>query len=370
MPPKERSSKQHPPSVTKSTASTRRIGTRSMNRGEEPVTAEAGSHTVACWRPFANMNTGIQKRKAEDLPCTDQPTKRSTKKALGVKNVHSAANATKEATEPTLKVSARTAEQGAEIPSKSKTSLRKAPARPTSSSDSEDGEDDTTNHTTDGGATSPLLSNDEADEFPTAIQLAEERPQTGAGVATGQDVKYRGDGGIENNLDDHETALIKPTVHVPAPGPSFQQPDGSLMDMTNPGAITIIHPQTSLFPNHGNMGLAQPVPAWPAFTELIQEDNGSYKQTSQTTEISNCLSAAVKRANSNLLLIDSFPDVDQQERWLVDALKFELSARTCGHVIKAVGERARVDLDYFYCLPSMVIAGSTRHTFPSLTITH
>ncbi|KAF9780632.1 hypothetical protein BJ322DRAFT_1112629 [Thelephora terrestris] len=347
MPPKERTSKQHPPSVTKSTASTRRMGTRSTNRGAAPVTAEAGT----------------QKRKAEDLPCMDQPTKRSTKKALGVKNVHPAANATKEATETTLRVSARTAEQG--IPSKSKTGVRKAPARPTPSSDSEDGEEDTANHTTDGGATSPLPSDDEADEYPTAIQLAEERPQTGAGVTTGRDVKYRGDDGIDNNLNDHETTLIKPTVHgerrahriireVPAPGPSFQQPGGSPVDMTDPGAMTIIHPQISLFPNHGNMVLAPPVPAWPAFTELIQEDNGSYKQTSQTAEINNCLSAAVKRANSNLLLINSFPDVDQQEQWLVDGLKFELSARTCGHVIKAVGECARVDIDYFYCLLSMI----------------
>ena len=73
-------------------------------------------------------------------------------------------------------------------------------------------------------------------------------------------------------------------------------------------------------------------PAWPAFTNLVQDDDGSYKQTGQTTEINNGLSAAVKRANSNLLLIDSFPDVERQEQWLVDALRRELSSRTRGHV--------------------------------------
>lgn len=139
--------------------------------------------------------------------------------------------------------------------------------------------------------------------------------------------------------------------------------------MPDPGTTTVARPPTNLLPNHGNIGLTHPIPAWPASTDLIQEDNGSYKQTSQTTEISNCLSAAVKQANSNLLLINSFPDVDQQERWLVDALKLELSTRTCGHVIRAVGECARADINYFYCLLSMVIAGSTWHKFPPLTTT-
>ena len=96
------------------------------------------------------------------------------------------------------------------------------------------------------------------------------------------------------------------------------------------------------------------VVTWPAFTNLIQDSDGSCKQTGQTTEISNCLSAAVKRANSNLLLINSFPDLEEQERWLTETLKFELSSRTDSPIIQAVGERAKVDLNYFYCLLSII----------------
>ena len=108
------------------------------------------------------------------------------------------------------------------------------------------------------------------------------------------------------------------------------------------------------------------VVTWPAFTNLIQDSDGSYKQTGQTTEISNCLSAAVKRAHSNLLLINSFPGLEEQERWLTEALKFELPSRTDSPIIQAVGERAKVDLNYFYCLLSMVIAKTSR-TFKLLT---
>ena len=82
---------------------------------------------------------------------------------------------------------------------------------------------------------------------------------------------------------------------------------------------------------------------------------GSYKQTGQITKVNNCLSAAVRRANTNLVLVDSFPNVGEQEQWLVDALGFELTARNQNHIIKAVGECARVDINYFHCLLSMVI---------------
>ena len=116
------------------------------------------------------------------------------------------------------------------------------------------------------------------------------------------------------------------------------------------------HPPTTLLLDPGNPNLAQPTPAWPAFTDLFEDGDGTYKQTGQITEINNCLGAAVKRANSNLVLVNSFPSVDEQERWLVDALGFELTARSQNRTIEAVGERARADGDYFHSLLSMVIA--------------
>ena len=117
-----------------------------------------------------------------------------------------------------------------------------------------------------------------------------------------------------------------------------------------------IHPPTRPEDTHlAELGAQQPpVPAWPEFTNLVQEDDGSYKQTSQTPEINACLGAAVKRANANLVLIDSFPDIDDQEHWLVDALNFELTVNQ-SRIVNVVGERARADDNYFNCLLSMVI---------------
>jgi len=116
------------------------------------------------------------------------------------------------------------------------------------------------------------------------------------------------------------------------------------------------------FLNPGDTRLVWPTPAGPTFTDLVQDGDGSYKQTGQIIEINNCLGAAVKRANANLVLIDSFPDVDEQERWMVDALKFGLAAGSQSHIIKAVEDRARADSNYFHCLLSMVIAGSGAHS--------
>lgn len=128
-----------------------------------------------------------------------------------------------------------------------------------------------------------------------------------------------------------------------------------------------VRPPANLFPDP--TGYVQPSLGWPVSTELVQAEDGSYKQTGQIIEINNCLSAAVKRANSNLVLINSFPGIEDQEQWLADALKFELSAGNQSHVIKMVGERARVHINYFNCLLSMVIglmiAGSARHIFSS-----
>lgn len=114
-----------------------------------------------------------------------------------------------------------------------------------------------------------------------------------------------------------------------------------------------------------------PIPGWPAFTELNQAEDGTYKQTGQIIGVNNCLSVAVRRANFNLVLKGSFPDIKEQEKWLADALKFALSSKNQGHVINKVEERAKVDINYFVCLLSMVIqliiAGPTRHMFSLLT---
>ena len=159
---------------------------------------------------------------------------------------------------------------------------------------------------------------------------------------------------------------------IPIPGPSFQQPDYSLDNVTDHGTTAIVQDvnlPTNLFPNPRD--LMPPIPGWPAFTELNQAEDGSYKQTGQIIEINNCLSVAVRRANSNLVLKGSFPDIEEQEKWLADALKFALSTENQGHVISKVEERAKVDINYFNCLLSMVIeliiAGPTRHTFSLLT---
>lgn len=156
------------------------------------------------------------------------------------------------------------------------------------------------------------------------------------------------------------STLINFLNKVPAPGPSFQEPDCS--QKVSDHEATTVHVPINPFLDPGDTPLAWPAPAWPTFTDLVQDGDGSYKQTGQIIEINNCLGAAVKRANANLVLIDSFPDIDEQERWLVDALKFGLTAGSQSHAIKAVEEWARVDGNYFHCLLSMVIAGSGAHS--------
>jgi len=47
----------------------------------------------------------------------------------------------------------------------------------------------------------------------------------------------------------------------------------------------------------------------PTWTDLVWEENGTYKQTAQHPELNACLSATVKRANANLVLVDSFPSL-------------------------------------------------------------
>ena len=94
----------------------------------------------------------------------------------------------------------------------------------------------------------------------------------------------------------------------------------------------------------------------PALADLIQEDDGSYKQTSQHPEISAFLGATVKQATANLILFNAFPSLHTRDLWLVDSLRAELAIRRkASNIINAVAERVEVDEHYLGSLLSMVI---------------
>ena len=93
------------------------------------------------------------------------------------------------------------------------------------------------------------------------------------------------------------------------------------------------------------------------WTDLVQEDNGTYKQTAQHPELNACLSATVKRANANLVLVDAFPSLLTRDEWVLVSLRMELAARRgSSHFINAVAERVNVDEYYLNCLLAMVTA--------------
>ena len=115
-----------------------------------------------------------------------------------------------------------------------------------------------------------------------------------------------------------------------------------------PAPTSVLAPGPGNYPHH--------IPTW---TDLVQEENGSYKQTSQHPELNACLSAAVKRANTKLLFVDAFPSLHDRDTWTLDSLRTELSIRReSSHFVDAVAKRVSVDEHYLNCLLSMVIAGS------------
>jgi len=96
-----------------------------------------------------------------------------------------------------------------------------------------------------------------------------------------------------------------------------------------------------------------------AWTDLVQEGNGTYKQTAQHPELNACLSSAIRRATANLVLVDAFPSLHTRDAWALESLKSELSVQRNGsNFINAVASRAEVDEHYLNCLLSMVIPGS------------
>jgi len=164
--PRKKQSKKSPPDTASSISSTRRTGTRSSGKAVQSSTGETGSGkcAVICESPPAHPNIGgTQKRKAKDTPPADQPTKRSNTR--GSKQTLPSTD-TEEVAEPTPRMDIRTAEQGrfkhspymcsltelwiAANNRGLKTITRKAPTRPVLSSDSEDGEPDLQDRTTDG----------------------------------------------------------------------------------------------------------------------------------------------------------------------------------------------------------------------------
>ncbi|KAF9650817.1 hypothetical protein BDM02DRAFT_3185140 [Thelephora ganbajun] len=155
MPPKEWTSKKPLPNATESTPSTCRRGAKLIGKVAEPTAGEAGT----------------QKWKAKDFPPVDQPTKRANTRGSKAKQIVPPLN-TKEVTEPTPRMNNEAAKQTKTH--KTKTIIKSIPTRPILSSDSKGEEDDLQNGTIDGNATSPVPSNNEVDELPTATQLTTE----------------------------------------------------------------------------------------------------------------------------------------------------------------------------------------------------
>ena len=87
------------------------MGTRSASKGTEPPITETGSsyYTTTCRGSVAHVNIGTQKRKAKDTPLADQPAKRSNRKGLNTKQARPLVD-TGDPREPIPGTNARTTE--------------------------------------------------------------------------------------------------------------------------------------------------------------------------------------------------------------------------------------------------------------------
>ena len=151
------------------------------------------------------------------------------------------------------------------------------------------------------------------------------------------------------NHSTNGTTNDKPTVLVPPTHQPVYLPHG----------VVPPHPLNSTVPFEPAVALQllvpQPPPEWLAATDLVKREDGKYRQSDQSPEIQACLSAAVQRANANLVFISGFPDPLTKRRWLTGALKMELGERRKGSAtIAIVDDRARDDERYFSRLQSMV----------------
>ena len=149
-----------------------------------------------------------------------------------------------------------------------------------------------------------------------------------------------------NNTTSNEPAVLVPPTNQPVHshhhGVMPPHPPNSAMPFEPAAALQALVPQLP--------------PAWLAATDLIKREDGNYRQSDQTPKIQACLSAAVQRANANLVSNSGFPDPLTKGRWLAGALKMELGERRKGGAtIAIVDDRARNDERYFSRLQSMVM---------------
>lgn len=129
---------------------------------------------------------------------------------------------------------------------------------------------------------------------------------------------------------------------------------------------------TPLLPTPYTIQLPEPVvplpapdplmPAWLPITDLVIGRDSHYQQSDQSPEIQACLSATVRRANANLILLDGFPDPHRKGQWLADALGIELSQRRKASTnIAILDDRARHDAQFFNRLLYMVTRSASIH---------
>lgn len=144
--------------------------------------------------------------------------------------------------------------------------------------------------------------------------------------------------------NDEPTGLI-PLTHQPV-----YSPPHDIVPPHPPNSTMPFEPATILQPL-----VPQLPPAWLVATDLVKREDGNYRQSDQTPEIQACLSAAVQRANANLVFNSGFPDPLTKGRWLASALTTELGERRKGGgTIAIVDDRARNEGRYFSRLQSMV----------------
>jgi len=128
--------------------------------------------------------------------------------------------------------------------------------------------------------------------------------------------------------------------------------EGDSANTVPPEAPLVVPP---LIPALATPPLPGPGNVWPAATHLVVGGDGRLRQSVQSTEISRCISDAVRLASSNIFFIDAFPSLHVQNQWLHQSLITIL--RDQGQkdpVVHEVDLRARQDNRYMSALISMV----------------
>ena len=101
--------------------------------------------------------------------------------------------------------------------------------------------------------------------------------------------------------------------------------------------------------------LLQPGNVWPAATHLVVGDDGRLQQSAQSSEICNCVSMVIRRANSNIFFVNAFPNLQTQNEWLGQSLTTVLQDQAqMDLIVHEVNLRAQQDSRYMTSLISMV----------------